>query len=516
MAQTFNNGDVDLNRYLDDGPAITKVKPASSFREQLHAKFRARTIVSGGSCPSRKRSIRCACARRLVDLGWINGDGKSALLGQTILGLMGGRRACVYRLARDGARRDAEAHDDAGERAGAPGGCYLDAFSKWTDDKLWIYDHLGTVQWKQMVALARYLHQELGIQHLVIDSFTKCGIAPDDLTSSEAFTDELFAHCKATGMHIHLVCHMRKGRSRATRSGRRSSTCAAPARSPTWPTTCSWWCATAPRRTRSRRSPRSKLQREPDTFLIVEKQRNHSFEGTVGPVVLPDDPSLGGDRPSSRRSRWRSASSACRKRSRGWTSDAGLSRLRRGLQPGARHLPYAGRGHGRGEGARARRHGSRRAGVLLHRGHDPRRLEAARGAGGRLHRAHQLPTPRRPREPRIARVHRRAERPAPAYRAGGNGLPAPREISMCLYAAGVARARVRPRSTSRRCRGCPTTGGSAPRTSSAAAWSTWTRRSRAARPGSSRSRTTSTSLCATGRSSCRGTREPRPHLRAAR
>jgi twinkle protein len=292
MAQTFNNGDVDLNRYLDDGPAITKVKPASSFREQLHAKFRAENDRQWGQLPFKKTldQVRLRPGDLSIWAG-ANGDGKSAFLSQTILGLMGASplRACIASLEMEPAETLKRMTMQASALA-HPAGEYLDAFSKWTDDKLWIYDHLGTVHWKQVVALMRYLHQELGIQHAVIDSFTKCGIAPDDLTAQKRFTDELFAHCKATGMHIHLVCHMRKPEKQGY--SRRPSKHDVRGAGEITDMADNLFMVVRNRAKEDARADEdpkvgAKVMREPDTFLFIEKQRNHSFEGQIGLWFFP-------------------------------------------------------------------------------------------------------------------------------------------------------------------------------------------------------------------------------------
>jgi twinkle protein len=283
MAEVLTNDTVDLDRYLADGPIVTKVKPASSFRQQLHDAFRADTERNWVGLPFRKtlEDVRLRPGDMSVWTG-INGDGKSALLGQVILGLMGANsRACVASLE----MKPGETLKRMSMQASAkvePGAAYLDAFSEWTDQKLWIYDHLGTVRWKQMVALARYLHAELRIQHLVIDSFTKCGIAPDDLETQKRFVDELFAHCKSTGMHVHLVTHMRK----ADKYSKRPSKFDVRGAGEITDLPDNLFMVV---RNRSKEEHRddAKLQKEPDTFLMVEKQRNHTFEGTVGLWFFP-------------------------------------------------------------------------------------------------------------------------------------------------------------------------------------------------------------------------------------
>lgn len=286
MAHEINNGQIDLDRYLQDGPVITKVKPASSFREQLHAKFRGETEKKWQALPFKKTLdlVRLRPGDTSIWAG-INGDGKSALLGQVMLGLMGqGQRVCIASLEMTPAQTLARMAMQASALV-QPTDEWLDAFATWTDSRLWIYDHLGTVKWKQMVALLRYLHQELGIQHAVIDSFTKCGIAPDDFETQKRFVDEIFAHDKATGMHTHIVCHMRKNERGYQK--RPSKFDVRGAGEITDLPDNTFLVVRNRAKEDEKDKPDSKLQREPDTYLIVEKQRDHAFEGPIGLWFFP-------------------------------------------------------------------------------------------------------------------------------------------------------------------------------------------------------------------------------------
>lgn len=84
-------------------------------------------------------------------------------------------------------------------------------FHKWTDDRLWMYDQLGTVQPKMVFAVIRYAAAELGINQIVVDSLMKCGISFDDSNGQKRFIDELTTIAKDLSIHIHLVAHSRKG-----------------------------------------------------------------------------------------------------------------------------------------------------------------------------------------------------------------------------------------------------------------------------------------------------------------
>lgn len=277
MAEVLTNGTVDLDRYLKDGPAVTKVKPASAFLAQLLSTFREDTEGRWGHLPFKKTldQVRLRPGEVSIWAG-INGDGKSALLGQVVLGLIAkGERACIAslemkpeRTLQRMARQVSSEHQPSEE--------WLKSFSRWTDAKLWIYDHLGTVRWKYMLALGRYLSAELGIRHWVIDSLTKCGIGTEDYDAQKEFVDQLCAHADATGMHIHLVAHMRKGdkyqRTPTKFDVRGAGEIADMVHNLFF---------VYRNRPKEEKRDDPKLMHEADTFLIVDKQRNHSWEGRI-------------------------------------------------------------------------------------------------------------------------------------------------------------------------------------------------------------------------------------------
>lgn len=280
MAQIISNagsGAVDLEKYLEKGPGVSKVKKASAFLPALKALFREDTEGKWGRLPWKKTLEHVRFREGEVTL-WagINGDGKSALLGQAMLGLMAQlETVCIASLEMKAERtlqrmaRQASAQEQPSEG-------WLDIFSAWSDEKLWIYDHTGTVRWPYVVALARYLADVVGIKHFVIDSFTKCGVPSEDYEAQKRFMDELCAVADATGMHIHLVCHMRKGekyqRTPTKFDVRGAGEIADMAHNLLF---------VYRNRAKEEKRDDPKLMKEADTFLIVDKQRNHSWEGRI-------------------------------------------------------------------------------------------------------------------------------------------------------------------------------------------------------------------------------------------
>ena len=57
---------------------------------------------------------------------------------------------------------------------------YIDAILDWLDGKLWIYDQLGTAKTGEMLEDFRYAARRYGVNHFIVDSLAKLGMAEDD------------------------------------------------------------------------------------------------------------------------------------------------------------------------------------------------------------------------------------------------------------------------------------------------------------------------------------------------
>lgn len=141
----------------------------------------------------------------------INKHGKTTFLSNVMLNVMrAGDKVCVASMEMKPAETMAKMTRQAGG-TGQPTIQFIRDFHSWTDGKLWIYDHLGRVAASRILALAHWVRDKLKVDHLVVDSLMKCGIGVDDLTGQKDFVDALSTIARDTGLHIHLVCHMRKG-----------------------------------------------------------------------------------------------------------------------------------------------------------------------------------------------------------------------------------------------------------------------------------------------------------------
>lgn len=143
----------------------------------------------------------------------VNGHGKSMFLSQVILDLC---KQFAKTMVASFEMRPVQQMNRMGRQAYAgrlPSREFLQSFGQWTDGRLWIYDHVGAVEWRKLVAVMRYAIKEFGIKQFVIDSLMKCVKGEDDYNAQKDFVNELCAFAQAHGVHIHLVHHVRKGES---------------------------------------------------------------------------------------------------------------------------------------------------------------------------------------------------------------------------------------------------------------------------------------------------------------
>ena len=206
---------IDFDAYLrDEYDGRAKVRPASEFADDVVRLIHGEQETSGTATPWPKVENRLRFRSGEVTL-WagVNGHGKSGLLGYVVLdALVAGDRACIASLEMlPEATLGRMCRQAAGSNAPTPE--WIRCFHAWTDKRLWLYAHQGQVHVDRMLAVARYCHKELGIDHVVIDSLMKCGLAPDDYGGQKNFVDALCALARDTGLHIHLVHHIRKGES---------------------------------------------------------------------------------------------------------------------------------------------------------------------------------------------------------------------------------------------------------------------------------------------------------------
>jgi twinkle protein len=215
--------EIDFDRYFQDhADEGAKVRPASEFVDAVIDRFygagqSSNWIPMGFAKAGGKFDFRPG---EVTLWAGVNKHGKTTFLSHVMLNVMqAGQKVCVASMEMKPPESMAKMTRQA-SGVEQPSIAYIKAFHSWTNGSLWIYNHLGRLAAKRALAIATYVRKELAIDHLVIDSLMKCGIGVDDLTGQKDFVDALCAIARDTGLHIHLVCHMRKGENERVAPGK--------------------------------------------------------------------------------------------------------------------------------------------------------------------------------------------------------------------------------------------------------------------------------------------------------
>ena len=191
------------------------VKPASDWLQATINSFYATDCGPRAPTPLwEKAKERIAFRPGEVSL-WagVNGHGKSMVLSQVTLDLCyQAERVMVASFEMKPERQmNRMSRQASGSRV--PTREFLETFHQWTDERLWIYDHLGSVEWRKLIAVMRYAVKNFRISQFVIDSLMKCVKGEDDYNAQKDFVNELCSFAQAHNVHVHLVHHVRKADS---------------------------------------------------------------------------------------------------------------------------------------------------------------------------------------------------------------------------------------------------------------------------------------------------------------
>ena len=201
-------------REYDSVPERTKVRPASDFSSILIDQIFAEGQHQGAYWPWAKANEKGLRFRRqeVTVYAGINGHRKSTLVGQIALSLMNQDEPCLMASFEMTPQKTLERMVKQSAGCATPTMRYIKSWSQWTDGRLWLYDHLGQCDARQILAVARYATAELGVKHIFIDSMMKIVSGVDDYNGQKRFVADLGTLAMASDCHVHLVAHARKGK----------------------------------------------------------------------------------------------------------------------------------------------------------------------------------------------------------------------------------------------------------------------------------------------------------------
>lgn len=283
---------IDFRDYIRVTDPAVKVRKASAFGTELLAEFAPRdtktkvaemfTTKLRGRIEFRPGEVTCWAG--------YNGHKKSMFTGQVALDLIvAGYRTLMASFEMQPSRTLARMAKQtfAVPRPATPS---LQAFSRWTDDRLWMFDHVGRIDPDTCIAVCRYFADELRGQHVFIDSMMMVCGSEESMDQQKQFVTDLVRMAQETGLHVHLVTHCRKPQNGEGTPPTKYDLRGSAAISDQAHNVITVW-ANKDKFHRLQVNPQdADALSMPDARVSVEKQRNGEFEGAV--KLWFDSPSM--------------------------------------------------------------------------------------------------------------------------------------------------------------------------------------------------------------------------------
>lgn len=291
MASVIAESDIDFARYEQDTNVKVKVRKASVFLDDLKAQFTHQGEPREPSMRSTKlRNLLHFRPAEVTAWAGYNGHRKSMFAGQVALDLVAqGQRVLIASMEMTPERTLARmARQAAATRYPDPR--WLDAFSTWTDGRLWLFDHMGRVTPSSMLAVCRYFADELKGQHVFIDSMMMVCASEESMDEQKQFVTDLVRLAIETDLHVHLVTHCRKPQHGEEKPPTRYDLRGSAAISDQCSNIVIIWANRAKREALEKNPNDGEALVKPDALVSVEKQRHAAWEGKV--ALWFDDTSL--------------------------------------------------------------------------------------------------------------------------------------------------------------------------------------------------------------------------------
>lgn len=274
---------LDFAQYARATDAQAKVRKASAFTGDLLAEFvpPARTGRKPQMFSTKLRDRLIFRPGEVTVWAGYNGHRKSMFTGQVALDLcVSHERVLMASFEMSPARtlarmaRQAFAHQ-------APKNELLEGFSRWTDGRLWLFDHVGRITPDQCLAVVRYFAEELQGTQVFIDSMMMVCASEESMDEQKQFATDIVRAAQEYGVHIHLIAHCRKPQTGEEKPPTKYDLRGSAAISDQCHNVCMVWANKSKKAKQEEGGYDLQLGDEPDALLSVEKQRNGPFEGKL-------------------------------------------------------------------------------------------------------------------------------------------------------------------------------------------------------------------------------------------
>jgi len=286
----IKSSQIDIEKYLKASDLSAHVKSANSWLDEIYQNYTDPKKTDDAVMPWIKThsDVKFRLGEVTVYAG-SNGGGKSLVTGQIALGLVKQNlKVCIasyemkpvttiVRMLRQFAGENINlplTHDKEGYIRSL-----LGRFTNFMEDNLYLYDQQGSTTPQKTIAMARYCAVELGIKHIFIDSLMKCVVAEDSLNEQKSFVDELCALARDHHVHIHLVHHIRKLQSEEIQPSKTDLKGSGSIADQVDNVFLVW---RNKKKENARRNNEDYDEKQPDMFLMCQKQRNGEAEEFYG------------------------------------------------------------------------------------------------------------------------------------------------------------------------------------------------------------------------------------------
>lgn len=284
MAHLIKADSIDFAAYERNTEHAQKVRPAADFLDDLEAEFRDR------ESDKRHPSMTSTKAHRFVEFrpgevtAWagFNGHRKSLFVSQLVLDLcQAGERVLIASFEMTVGKTLARMAQQCSGTA-RPDAYWRRAFTEWTRNRLWLFDHLGTTTPEAVIGLSRYFATERRGSHVVIDSMMMVCASEESQDEQKQFVTALCRVAQECGLHVHLVVHARKPQNGSEdRPPTKYDIRGSAAISDQCANVITVWADKAKQRALEIDPLNAEALGRPDACVSVEKQRNGSWEGRL-------------------------------------------------------------------------------------------------------------------------------------------------------------------------------------------------------------------------------------------
>ena len=267
--------DLELADYMDAPDFSAHVRTADDLLDDIKRAF------SGAGSVERHATLAWPKAQNLLQFRpeevtlWAgsNGSRKSMLSGQVMLDLaQQGYRSLTISLEMS-ARKTLERmfRQAAAKACPSPRDC--DHAAAVMRNKVFIFDHVGSLGQDRLVAVLRWARKKLGAEHVLIDSMMKVVNGDDDYNGQKDFINRMCEVAKETGLHLHIVVHTRKPSESVERIPTKWDIKGSSSVTDLAHNVVTLW------RNRAKEADPTKYLDAPGQVLDIQKQRNGEFEG---------------------------------------------------------------------------------------------------------------------------------------------------------------------------------------------------------------------------------------------